>query len=998
MTDFTIMLIEDNPATRELLRIALERENIKVIEAEEGKKALEMIKLGKPNLILQDLILPDMDGKELNQQIRALPEGSSIPVLALSGFLSGIEELQESGNGFTGFLMKPVEVSHLIEVVRSFMPDTEIIAKVAGENRRIVLADDNLVQLKLTKIQLTNAGYNVTEATNGVDALALVKSIKPDAVISDVLMPGLDGFELCLKIRNDADLKKIPVILMSSHYLEESDHALAENVGANYYLMRKPDAGELIKTLEACAEAGAPTVEVESVEALKKEHNNRLIRQLEHQVSANVALARRCALQSAQLTLLSGGADALSNSESIEKTLQDVLATCLDAAGVSKGALFLVDKDHKLILHHVIGYSSEQSKNSLIPFFSRSGLLEMVMAKKDVVLIPSDAVSKEVAAEMLANLAVVSGLLVPLVAGFDCYGVMFMGSMSRIVTGADPIAFARAIGNQIGQTVKLASAFDLIHLSDQRYRLLMDNASCGILIYDDKGNIKEVNKKTEQILGFKRDDILNHNFITFVPEDDREHTNEILTNLITNKSFVGNEIRLKQPDGSVKSVELTVDSIDVGDTQQKLVILNDVTERNKLRTQAFLSDKLSTVGTLAAGIAHEINNPIAWVMANLGYLKTNIEIFTSYQKELYHVLEEPDANAKLVLLEKLIMDPKRQSVTMKFNEIVSETLQGAERVRDIVRNLKGFTRVDATEMTQVDLHQVIDTSISMAVPEFKYKARMEKNFAPNLPMVIMNSGKMHQIFLNLIVNAAQAIPDGDLQNNKVQITTQIDGDMVRVDISDTGKGISPEILPRIFDPFFTTKPAGIGTGLGLSICYDMIRSLGGNIKVKSTIGKGTTFSVYIPYKSKEEIAKAERAKSVPLMESPAPEPVKQVKGKKVLLIDDEPSLLKSIERMLEENHTVTTALGGKAAIEVLEKNKFDYNVIVCDLSMPDVNGADVYKFVKEKSPGLEQRIVFVTGGIYMPALIEFAATITNTRLEKPFAHAALEEAIEKVGK
>ena len=253
---------------------------------------------------------------------------------------------------------------------------------------------------------------------------------------------------------------------------------------------------------------------------------------------------------------------------------------------------------------------------------------------------------------------------------------------------------------------------------------------------------------------------------------------------------------------------------------------HDVTEINKFCMQALLQDRLLNNGVLMAGVAHEINNPIAWILSNLNYLNKQFIRLKNEKKTTAHDW-------------------------CNLEQVVMESIQGVERIRDIVRIFKKAGCINETSNTSVDIHTVLNLVIDMASLECKYRAKIETNFLSNIPQIIANSGQLHQVFLNLIINAAQAIPEGDIEHNKIRIITMVEKKKLRVDIQDTGEGINPDIIPHIFDPFFSTKPTGIGTGLGLAICHEIIGNLGGKINVQSELGKGATFSVYLPLDQSE---------------------------------------------------------------------------------------------------------------------------------------------------
>lgn len=942
--DTTILIIEDNPATHKMFCSTLEAEGYKVEGAYNGEMALLKLETIKPHLILQDLLLPDIDHIELNQKIRAHPHGVDVPILALSGFLNKPEENQFN-DAFAAFLIKPIELSRLIDMVKSFLPKTAP-THMTQSGHRILIVDDNRTQLKLLQLHLSHQGFDVETAIDGMDALNKLAQYKPDAIVSDVLMPNMDGFELCVEIRRIPNFYQIPIILLTSQYLEESDKQLAKKVGADAYLTRSHEADRLISILTECIQKKTNIAShiPEHVELFKEEHTHRLIRQLERQIDANAGLAQRCALQFAHLTMLGEITDALTHSMGIEKTLENLLATCLDAAGISRGALYLLAGQGKMVLQQSIGFD-EYDRDQLREFFASGDVLSQVLSTRDIVEFPGE------------NSSV---LIAPLISDSQCLGALLLGSTLSEVNKTDSMAFARNLATQICQAIVLARAFERIYYSEQRYRILMDNASCGIFIFNQDGQLLEVNKQGEKLFNCSKETLLQQEMLNFIIEADRPLAIAALKNLKNGKIAGPSEIRVKPHLGGERIVEYSGVEIKTADESVLMVVTNDVSERDQLKAQARMNDRLAIVGTLAAGVAHEINNPIAWVMNNLLFVKNNMNALKKHATSIRSILPEIDL--------------------FEMEEMINESVQGVERIRDIVKNLKGFSRRDAADNTPVDLHEILNVVISMASVEFKYRAKLEKEYAENIPNLMANAGRLQQVFLNLIINASQAISEGHIEDNMIIIKTEIDDRYVRVDVTDTGYGISPECLPYIFDPFFTTKPAGHGTGLGLSICREIVSQLDGKISVKSAVGQGSTFSVYLPFQKDAVIQ--------PVAALPV------VNRKKILVIDDEPYLLKSLLNTLKGSYQVVTALGGRIASELLKEHTGEFDAVVCDLQMPEMNGADLYSHVAKHYPWLEKRMIFITGGSYTAKLNEFLTGIHHPVLEKPFTHEELFQSLE----
>jgi signal transduction histidine kinase len=260
----------------------------------------------------------------------------------------------------------------------------------------------------------------------------------------------------------------------------------------------------------------------------------------------------------------------------------------------------------------------------------------------------------------------------------------------------------------------------------------------------------------------------------------------------------------------------------------------------EMSSQILQSEKLASIGQLAAGVAHEINNPIGFVNSNLGTLKIYVEkmliALSAYEKSEEEMSGET-RESLIALKKKINLDYIREDIA----SLLAESMDGMQRVKRIVQDLKDFSHVDETGMQLANLEQGLDSTLNVVWNELKYKAEVVKEYA-GIPDVLCIPAQLNQVFMNLLINAGQAIEE----NGKITIRTGQDGDTVWVEVEDTGKGVKPEHLNRIFDPFFTTKPVGKGTGLGLSISFGIVQKHGGRIEVKSEEGHGAVFRVVLP--------------------------------------------------------------------------------------------------------------------------------------------------------
>lgn len=358
-------------------------------------------------------------------------------------------------------------------------------------------------------------------------------------------------------------------------------------------------------------------------------------------------------------------------------------------------------------------------------------------------------------------------------------------------------------------------------------------------------------------------------FISRVHPDDREHVDNVVKTSVLEKAPYGLDHRIVLADGTVKHVleqgNIALD--EAGTVVRMFGTIHDITERKLIEealqkekeeqaalirkleeahNQLLQSEKMASIGQLAAGVAHEINNPIGYVSSNLGSL-------LGYIQQMLTVIEAYEATDDALPADRkeAIEEVKKQAELEYLKDdvlsLLAETQEGIGRVRRIVQDLKDFSHVDESEWLVADLHKGLDSTLNVVNNEIKYKAKVIKEYG-EIPPVRCLASQLNQVFMNLLVNAAHAIAEQGL----ITIRTRRVEDEVWVEIGDTGCGISPENLNRIFDPFFTTKPVGKGTGLGLSLAYGIIQKHQGSIEVESEVGKGTTFRVRLPFEAEPE--------------------------------------------------------------------------------------------------------------------------------------------------
>jgi two-component system, cell cycle sensor histidine kinase and response regulator CckA len=369
---------------------------------------------------------------------------------------------------------------------------------------------------------------------------------------------------------------------------------------------------------------------------------------------------------------------------------------------------------------------------------------------------------------------------------------------------------------------------------------------------------------------------------------------------------------------------------------------------NATQAQLMLADRMASVGTLAAGVAHELNNPLAYVLANVRLLREELEA-------LGDLLPEDRVHA--------------------LRELVDESAHGIERMRHIVRDLKTFSRADDERHEVVEVEGVVRSCLNMCRNEIRHRAQLEVQIG-QAPPVRINESRLAQVVLNLLINAAQAMPERPGAGARITVRVSTCQGAACIEVEDTGPGIDADRLGRIFHPFFTTKPPGEGTGLGLSICRNIVAAAGGEIDVQSSAGRGSRFTVRLPAAQGRG---RRRSTSSPKLAS-----ISAAAAPRLLVIDDEPLVGRSLKRVLRD-HDVTVVSNGQDAIHMLTSNGSNgFDLVLCDLMMPGVSGMEVYGAVVRERPELAERFVFMTGGAFSQGARDFLDGLSGEHIEKPF--------------
>ena len=477
--------------------------------------------------------------------------------------------------------------------------------------------------------------------------------------------------------------------------------------------------------------------------------------------------------------------------------------------------------------------------------------------------------------------------------------------------------------------------------SEARYTRLVESASDAIFTVDAQGVLTSVNRAMERAVGKRRLNLLGTRFVHVLDPHDREAADALMAEVIEGQRCRG-EFRYLAGDGSVRHCSIMATPIiESGSVTGALGIVRDVTDEKRLTEQLVQQEKLAAVGQLVSGVAHELNNPLAGVMAFA---------------QLLLAMPQPDPEQR---------------------RAIESIHQESKRAAKIVSNLLTFARQHQPERTLADINRVVTDTVELrryaiGVEQIDLELRLD----PALPLTWADPFQLQQVILNLVTNAEHALGSWEGEK-KLVVATERCGDMLQVRVSDSGPGIAAPDLPRIFNPFFTTKPVGQGTGLGLSISDGIVREHGGRISVVSSLGSGTTFTIELPHVSPPETERdgdagtAQRA------------PVLAGRQRRVLVVDDEPAIRKAIARYLGTlGHTVDTASGGQEALERVASTSYDAAVI--DLRMPEMSGDVLYAALRARAPALAERVLFLTGDTQSDSARALLDATGRPSLSKPF--------------
>ena len=511
------------------------------------------------------------------------------------------------------------------------------------------------------------------------------------------------------------------------------------------------------------------------------------------------------------------------------------------------------------------------------------------------------------------------------------------------------------------------------HGVETQRRLLLARAADGIVVVDAACRVLFANASAGAMLGVEYEDLIGEPFEHSIPEESKPST-----------------YRVEQPNGLVSALTATA-IVSIWDGRDATIIQMQPAFRPSAPPAASSSapplmpgarvseDRLRTVGRLAAGLAHEVNNPLTFVLANLESLRESHQAIRRFVRKLRVDLATKEAITPQSF-EQIAGDSNLQEVIDDAADMLTDCYKGTHRIQDIARSLGTFSRADESQAEMLDITRIVDDACAMVFNQIRYRARLVKRFEP-IPMIAGYPGQIAQALVNMLTNAAEAIEGGAYAQHRIIVSTRVEEEQVVIAVSDTGVGIDDSLREQIFTPGFTTKAHAGGLGLGLSACQRVAHEHGGRLDVQRLPDGGSCFTLILPFDTGLTVVEPTRD-SRPISETP-------LERSRLLIIDDDAMVLSALRRRLHPRYDVVTVLGGVEALARLAEDAA-FDSIICDLMMPEVDGKSFYDAIQKEHPELADRIVFMSGGAFTPRLRKFASAVSNPVLQKPVSREDLE--------
>lgn len=775
---------------------------------------------------------------------------------------------------------------------------------------KLLVVDDQETNRYMLEVLLKGHGHQVTLAAHGAEALELARQDSPDLIITDILMPVMDGFTLCRNWKMDPELSRIPLIFYTATYTDPKDEQFALNLGAARFVIKPTAPDRFIQIMEEVLrehQSGKIVPVADSFdqeEVYLKEYNQALIKKLEDKI--------------------------LQLEESNRKLIQEVEERKRTQTELARSEdLFTKTFKHS---PHWVTISSRSDRNYLDvndTFCHVTGLKrEDVIGKSSLDIgvweLPEEG---RRAHEIIQRESCLRDYLI--------HFRNAAGELRQALWSAQPVELEgkECVISVLTDITGMKAAEQALRESEEKYRSLMETVADPVIVYDQSGKVVYVNQAFSKVFGWTSQKVLGKR-LDFVPSEEAPPTMAKLSEVMRGGSCHGFETRRFTKGGTL--VDVCISAASHQDAEGKVigivVSLQDITQRklaeeeaNKLEAQLRQAQKMEAIGTLAGGIAHDFNNILG---AIIGFTDASL------------LSMPPDS-------------PLRGNL--------QKVLEAGMRAKDLVKQILTFSRQTEQEIKPIKVGHIVEEVVNLLRATIPSDIEIGSQIKADC-VVMGDPTQMHQVLMNICTNSVQAMQnDGGLMEIKLD-TIEIDpksaklvseltpGTYQRISISDTGHGMAKDVIDRIFEPFFTTKEQGKGTGLGLSVAHGIIKKHGGKTSAYSEPGKGSTFSIYLPVleAGSDDVRQTEAPLEIP-------------RGSEhILFVDDDELLVEVGSQVLAAlGYQVTCFTSALKALEAFKQNPQDFDVVLTDMNMPKMSGLDLANELTGIRPDIP--IVLCTG-------------------------------------
>ena len=786
-------------------------------------------------------------------------------------------------------------------------------------NMTMLIVDDNEENLYQLQILLGGNGYQVVTAGNGAEALTKARQTPPDLIISDILMPVMDGFALCREWKKDERLRPIPFVFYTATYTDERDREFALGLGAERFIVKPEDPEVFIRIIReviqqvqrppsspAKATAGGASgpnrlpIEAPQEEetGYLKQYNEALIRKLEAKMmqleQANGELER-------DITERKRADEALRTSEQQFRAMFDMAAIGIAQADTRTGQWLRVNQKMCIIT----GYSTAE--------LLRMRILEITH--------PEDRQKDEEAFQRVVRGEAPDYRLEKRYVRKD-------GTVAWVNVNMTVIRDADGEPTRTIATIEDITERRQVEESHARLATAVEQAAETIMITDAKGTILYANPAFERTTGYTCQEALGQNSrLLKSGKHDAEFYQRMWAVLTAGQVWSGHIIN-KRKDGTLYEEDATISPVinPAGRIVNYVAVKRDVTHEMALEAQYRQAQKMDAIGQLAGGVAHDFNNILAVFMMHLGLL-----------------CQRPDLDAEM-------------------REDLKELESGVRRAASLTRQLLMFSRRSVMQAKPLDLNEVVENLLKMLRRLIGEQIRLQFHAGPALPRTQADAGMLEQVVMNLTINARDAMPKGGcltlstsvIEFNAAQAALNADrrpGRFVCLSVADTGTGMDEVTLKRLFEPFFTTKEVGKGTGLGLATVYGIAKQHQGWVEVESVLGQGSKFHVFLPASSEAVVEAVPGSCAKPICRG----------SETILLVEDEADVRTTVASFLRHyGYRVLDASNGPEALALWEKHRTEIDLLFTDMIMPEgLTGLDLAAQLRKEKP--ELKVVLSSG-------------------------------------